>query len=106
MNENIQTILREFKEKLGRLYGDRLKGVYIFGSHARGEAGPESDVDVLIVLDRVDNYSEEIDRTSEVVSKLSLQGGVSISRVFATEERWRTDQTNFFLNVREEAVPA
>jgi len=106
MSENIQPILRELKEKMGRLYGDRLKGVYLFGSHARGEEGQESDVDVLIVLDRVDNYSEEIDRTGDVVSKLSLQGGVTIRRVFPSEERWRTDQTNFFLNVREEAVPA
>ena len=106
MSENIQLILRELKEKVSRLYGDRLKGVYLFGSHARGEAGQDSDVDVLIVLDRVDNYSEEIDRTGEVVSDLSLRSGLTISRVFVSEERWRTDQTNFFLNVREEAVPA
>ena len=106
MSENIQPILRELKEKVGRLYGDRLKGIYLFGSHARGEAGQDSDVDVLIVLDRVDNYSEEIDRTGEVVSDLSLRSGLTISRVFVSEERWRTDQTNFFLNVREEAVPA
>jgi predicted nucleotidyltransferase len=41
--------------------GARLKGVYLFGSYARGEAGEESDVDVLIVLDRVESYSQEIE---------------------------------------------
>ncbi len=106
MSERIQQLLKELKEHLGRLYGARLKGVYLFGSYARGEADEASDLDVLIVLDRVDNYSQEIDRTGEMVSALSLQSGVTISRVFASEQRWRTDQTNFFLNVREEAVPA
>jgi predicted nucleotidyltransferase len=106
MNEHIQALLRELKVDLARLYGERLKGLYLFGSYARGEADGESDVDVLIVLDRVDNYSHEIDRTGDVNSGLSLRYGVTLSRVFTSEERWRTDQTNFFLNVREEAVPA
>lgn len=106
MDKKIRSTLEKLKENLGSLYGERLKAVYLFGSYARGEADEESDVDVLIVLDRVENYSEEIDRTSEVVSDLSLRSGLTISRVFASEERWRTDQTNFFLNVREEAVPA
>ncbi|MFP4248886.1 MAG: nucleotidyltransferase domain-containing protein, partial [Armatimonadota bacterium] len=43
--------LRELKRELEALYGDRLRGVYLFGSHARGEAGPDSDVDVAVVLD-------------------------------------------------------
>ncbi|MEW6545148.1 MAG: nucleotidyltransferase domain-containing protein [Nitrospirota bacterium] len=106
MSEHIQRLLKELKEHLGQLYGARLRGVYLFGSYARGEADEASDMDVLIVLDRVDNYSQEIDRTGEVVSTLSLRSGVTISRVFASEQRWQTDQTNFFLNVREEAVPA
>jgi predicted nucleotidyltransferase len=106
MNEHIQALLRELKVDLARLYGERLKGLYLFGSYARGEADGESDVDVLIVLDRVDNYSHEIDRTGDMTSALSLRYGVTLSRVFTSEERWRTDQTNFFLNVREEAVPA
>ena len=106
MSEHIQPLLKELKEDLGRLYGVRLKGVYLFGSYARGEANEESDVDVLIVLDRVESYSQEIERTGEIISGLSLLFNITISRVFASEERWLTDQTNFFLNVREEAVPA
>ena len=73
--------------------------------HPKGLDG-HSDADVLIVLDRVDNYSREIDKTSELTSELSLEYGISLSRVFATEEQWRKGQTNFFQNLREEAVPA
>ena len=101
-----KAVMTELKERLDGLYGSRLRGVYLFGSHARGEADEESDVDVLIILDSIGNYSREIDRTSEVISGLSLSHGVAISRVFATERQWREDQSLFFLNVREEGVPA
>ena len=106
MNTKVRSILGELNLRLLALYGERLRGVYLFGSHARDEANEESDADILIVLDRVENYSREIDTTSELTSELSLEHGISLSRVFATEEQWRTGQTNFFQNLREEAVPA
>jgi predicted nucleotidyltransferase len=105
VNVDVRALMAEMKAGLQALYGERLKGVYLFGSYARGEADEESDVDVLVVLDRVDRYADELDRTSELISTLSLERGVTISRVFASERRWREDQTMFFLNVREEAVP-
>lgn len=106
MSDNIRAIVLRLRDGLAEIYGERLKGVYLFGSHARGEADEESDIDILIVLDRVDDYSSEIERTSGLVSRLSLECGRSISRVVAPEKRWREDQTMFFLNVRSEAKAA
>lgn len=37
---------------------------------------------MLVVLDRIESYGAEIDRTSVIVSELSLKYGVSVSRVF------------------------
>ena len=105
MNDTVQSLLAELKTRLVELYGQRIKGVYLFGSYAREEADRESDLDVLIVLDDVPNYTAEIQRTSELVSEVSLRWGISVTRVFASERRWREDQTLFFLNVREEALP-
>ena len=106
MSDDIRRLLAELKTRLQDLYGSRLRGLYLFGSYARGDAEIDSDVDVLIVLDRVDDYSHEIDFTGAAISELSLRYGVTISRVFASDDRWKNDQTNFFLNVREEAVAA
>ena len=47
----VREALEEMKLLLVRIYGERLRGVYLYGSHARGEATEDSDVDVLIVLD-------------------------------------------------------
>lgn len=105
MSEVVRQIMTELKERLAGLYGGRLRGVYLFGSYARDEADAESDLDVLIVLDRVDSYSSEISCTSEVTSELSLRYGITLSRVFTSEVQWREDSTLFFLNLREEAIP-
>jgi predicted nucleotidyltransferase len=96
----------EMKKGLAELYGARLRGVYLYGSYARDEADRESDVDVMVVLDRVPNYTAEIERTGTLVSSMSLQYGVSVSRVFVSEQDWAGHSTPFLANVRDEAVPA
>lgn len=94
------------KAGLQDLYGPRLRGVYLFGSYARGHEDPESDLDLLVVLDRVDRYWDEIVRTGELASAISLEFGVTVSLVFAGENDWRTGASSFLRNVREEAVAA
>jgi predicted nucleotidyltransferase len=42
--------LRDFAAAVRRHYGDRLRGLYLFGSRARGDHTPESDADVAVVL--------------------------------------------------------
>lgn len=106
MGITIQTLLAELKSGLEALYRGRLGGVYLYGSYARGEEEHESDLDVLIVLDHLDSYGAEVDRTSELVSRVSLTYGISVSRVFVTEDEWRKAEGFFIANVREESIPA
>ena len=103
---NIPELLQELKHGLEALYGERLRGVYLFGSHARGEADAESDVDVAVVVSRPGGYVEEIRRTGPIASELSLRYGISICPVILDEEDWREADSPFLANVREEAVPA
>ena len=42
--------LRELKESLQRLLGDRLLRMALFGSRARGDHGVESDYDISIIV--------------------------------------------------------
>jgi predicted nucleotidyltransferase len=103
---SIQSLLSELKSGLKALYGKQLKGVYLFGSYARGQADPESDLDVLVVLDDFQHYAHEVDRTGKLTAELSLKHGVSISNVFLRESEWLHDDTPFLSNVRDEVVPA
>ena len=106
MSEIVETLLAELKSGLQGLYGGRIRGVYLYGSYARGEPEAESDVDLLVVLDRVDSYGAEVDRTSRLVSDVSLRYGLSVSRVFVSEREWQKGGGLFLANVREESIPA
>ena len=99
-------LLDEIKVGLEGLYDGRLRGVYLFGSHARGEAGTDSDVDVLVVLDEVRHYFGETERTSGLVSELSLAYDVSVSCVFMSAADWTETESPFLLTVRNDAVAA
>ena len=106
LDDRLPELLHGFRVGLEELYGPRLRGTYLYGSYARGEADEESDVDVLVVLDRIEGYGAEIERTSELASRLSLHYDVSVSRAFVTEGDWRSSRTTFLRSVREEARPA
>lgn len=101
-----QKILRTLRGKLEALYGERLRGLYLFGSYARGDAGAESDLDVLVVLDQVERYGEEVRRTGEIFSSLALEWEISIVPVFTSEPSWRDAKSVFLANVRREARAA
>ena len=103
---DLAPVLTEVRAGLEQLYGPRLRGVYLYGSYARGEADPESDLDILVVLDDYERYGREVDRTGELGSRLSLKHGVSISKVFLRERDWLSGDSPFVANVREEAVAA
>jgi predicted nucleotidyltransferase len=99
-------LLSELRRGLEASYGKRLQGLYLYGSRARGEAQADSDVDVLIVLDEIEHYFAELERTAELVSELSLRYDVNISRILISSSRWREDDEPFLLTVRQDAVAA
>ena len=45
-----QELLREIKRRLECAFGDRFRGALLYGSEARGEAAPDSDIDVMVLL--------------------------------------------------------
>ena len=99
-------LLKDLREGFGQIYGSRMKGIFLFGSYARGEQTGDSDLDVLIVLDTVERYGEELERTGELVSNLSLRAGVSISRVLVSERDWGGGDTPFLRHAKAEAISA
>lgn len=43
------TLLARIKSRLQAVYRDRLRGVVLYRSEARGEAAPDNDVDILVL---------------------------------------------------------
>jgi predicted nucleotidyltransferase len=60
--------------------------VILFGSHARGEPGPDSDVDLLVIEPRVEDRFAEIVRLQRVLAPLRLPADVIVvSEAYAEE---------------------
>ena len=106
MRERIDTVITEARGMLDRAYGDRLAAVVLFGSHARGDAEPGSDVDLLVVLRGDVSATAEESRLSGALAELSLRHDIVVSCAFVSEERYRSEQSPFLLNVRREGIAA
>ncbi len=57
--EKLAQILRELREGLAPILEDRLAAIYLYGSQARGDARPDSDIDILVILHGDFDYGEK-----------------------------------------------
>jgi len=104
MSPDIKPILEELKRELEAVYGDRLVKLVLFGSHARGEATADSDIDVLVILrGPVDDW-EEGERTSEATADVCLEHTVLIQCFFAAQDEYEAAPISLLRNVRREGV--
>jgi uncharacterized protein len=62
--------------------------VILFGSHARGEATAQSDVDLLVIEPRVDDSFNEIVRLQRVLAPLRLPADIVVLSEQHVDE-WR-----------------
>ncbi len=49
LNERLRWLARQYARVASEVLGENLTSVYLFGSVARGQAGPESDIDLLVI---------------------------------------------------------
>jgi len=106
LSGRVRKALLQLREKLHEVYGTRLRGVYLYGSYARGEADEAtSDVDVLIVLSGKVSPGQEIEKLNMWVSEIALEHDLLLSIYPVSEEWFEGRSSPFFLRVRKEAVP-
>ncbi len=101
-------VLSIFRQELEKLYGPRLKQVLLYGSRARGDHQPDSDYDVLVVLDGPFNHWTEVDRLAGLSDHIlwrtiEHKNPVVASFKLMTPEQFQA-RTGFLHNVRKDAI--
>jgi predicted nucleotidyltransferase len=97
-------ILQRIKQTLQETYGDRFKGVILYGSEARGEAEEDSDIDLLVLLDGEVKLWTDIRIIVKALYPIQLE---VLRPIHATPANYRTYEAGeyfFYLNARNEGV--
>lgn len=101
---SIHPLLREIRAVLERHYGQRFKGLILYGSTARGDADAESDIDLLVLLDPPMDYAAELHQLIDLLYPLQLQSERLISVKPAAWEAFEQGGTLFYRRVKAEGV--
>lgn len=97
-------LLKRCAEAIRKAYPGRLAGIVLYGSVARGDDNPESDVDILVLLEGDYSLWEEIERLVDSLYSLQLESGRLISAKPTRAEDYRKGATMLYRNVIEEGV--
>jgi predicted nucleotidyltransferase len=100
----LEDVIRELDGGLRKLYGERYRGLVLYGSHARGEADEGSDVDLLLLSEGQVQVGREIRRSSDLVASLSLESGRVLSLIPVSLEDYRASSDPYLVNARREGA--
>jgi len=103
---NSRELLNEAKSLLEGAFGERLQGVVLYASEARGEAGPDSDVDLLVLLDRVDHYAADLRTGINALYSLSSELERHVSIMLAPSDEYETVECPLYQAAHREGIPA
>lgn len=104
--EELRTVLARFRAALTQLYDGGVRELALFGSRARGEEHEFSDVDVLVVLERVTDWDRRA--VNDIAGHLWLESGFLLHPVLLDSETcriWRDQQRPLTNAIAEEGIP-
>ena len=81
MENAIDSVLSRFRAALDKAYGERIERVVLFGSRARGDARPNSDYDVAVFLEDLENFGQEEGRIAEIETDILYDTGAIINAI-------------------------
>ena len=77
----------------------------LYGSEARGDTRPDSDIDLLILVDQPTVTGKDEDTIFAPLYQVELQSGVLINPLIIPKSQWGANVSPFYINVENEGVP-
>lgn len=96
MNTTEQKVIEAFRRLLAKKL--RVDKIVLFGSRARGDAAPDSDMDILVILDEPSEDAEEY--VSLCAWEAGFEYGMVVVPVIYDKREWETGPDRFSLLAR------
>jgi predicted nucleotidyltransferase len=97
-------ILVKCKKTLVQTYGERLKGVILYGSMARKNSTPSSDMDLLVLLAPPVDYFTELRNLVDALYPVQLESKRLISAKPVSVKDFETGSISLYRNAKREGV--
>lgn len=94
----------QIKHRLRAAFGERLKGVVLYGSEARGEKTEDSDVDLLVLLDGPVSLLRDLETIVHALYPLQLQIFRPIHAVPVNADAYEAGEFGLYRNAKKEGV--
>lgn len=100
----LNPIVIKCKKTLKKYYGARLKGVVLYGSMARKQALPSSDIDLLVLLAPPLDYFAELRQLVDLLYPIQLESDRLISAKPVLMSDFEAGSVSLYRNAKREGV--
>lgn len=107
MSQTMQSLMEQYIAEIKKIYGIHLRKIILYGSYARGDFKPDSDIDIMILLDMSDAdlkvYSQQL---SYMTYDFNLDNNLDIKPIAKSDDHFRkwVDNYPFYANINKEGV--
>jgi uncharacterized protein len=98
----ISEIIQQCRKILSEYYGSQFKGLVLYGSIARNQAGPDSDIDLLVLLKTPVDYFGELRRIIDLLYPIQLDSQQLISAKPADANEYENGSLSLYRNAKRE----
>jgi predicted nucleotidyltransferase len=98
-------VMRRIKAGLEEIYGPRLAGIVLYGSRARGDNRPDSDIDILVLVKDFNGTRDWGAPLHDLAAELFRMGPPEIEvNLYPIDAAALANRTGFMFNVRNEGL--
>jgi len=101
-----QKIIAECKTILQHHYGERFAGLYLYGSMARCQDEPSSDIDLLVLFAKPFDFYKELRVIVDLLYQVQLQSDQLISAKPVLKNEFDSGKLHFYRTIQQDGVAA